>query len=66
MDEKNLDLWWDVVQDIVQKDIGKFCRQYERNERLYKHMIFYMKIIMPSFEYEPLVLFPKPKTSNGE
>ncbi len=66
MEEKDVDLWWDVVQDIVQKDIGKVCRQYERIERLYKHMIFQMKKIMPSFEYEHLVLFPKPKTSNGE
>jgi uncharacterized protein YdgA (DUF945 family) len=23
MEEKNVDLWWDEVQDIVQKDIGK-------------------------------------------
>jgi hypothetical protein len=39
MEEKYVDLWWDVVQDIVQKDIGKVCRKYERNERLYRHMI---------------------------
>jgi len=23
IEEKNVDLWWDEVQDIVQKDIGK-------------------------------------------
>jgi len=23
MDEKDVHLWWDVVQDVVQKDIGK-------------------------------------------
>ncbi len=39
MDEKDVDLWWDVVQDIVYKYIGKVCRKYERNERLYRHMI---------------------------
>ncbi len=35
MEEKYGDLWWDVVQDVVQKDIGKVCRRYERNKRLY-------------------------------
>ncbi len=35
MEEKDGDLWWDVVQDVVQKDIGKVCRRYERNKRLY-------------------------------
>jgi hypothetical protein len=39
MEEKDVDLWWDAVQDIVQKDIGKVCRKYERNERLYMHRI---------------------------
>jgi hypothetical protein len=43
MEEKYADLWWDVVQDIVQKDIGKVSRKYERKERLYKHMIFQME-----------------------
>jgi len=57
---------WDVVQDIVQKDITKVYKKYERNERLYKHKIFEMEKIMPSFEYEPLVLSPKPETSNEE
>jgi len=46
-----------TVQDIVQKDIGKVCRKYERNERLYRHKISQMEKVMPSFEYEPLVLF---------
>jgi hypothetical protein len=40
MEEKYVDLWWDVVQDIVQKDIRKVCKRYERNERLYMHRIF--------------------------
>ncbi len=66
MEEKYADLWWDVVQDIVQKDIGKVSRKYERKERLYKHMIFQMEKVMPSFEYEPLVLSPKLETSNEE
>jgi hypothetical protein len=66
MEEKNANLWWDAVQDIVQKDIGKVCRKYERNERSYKHMIFQMEKFMPSFEYEPLVLFLEPKTSYEE
>jgi hypothetical protein len=52
--------------DIVQKDIGKVCRKYEMNERLYKHMISWMEKVMPSFEYEPLVLFLGPKTSYEE
>jgi hypothetical protein len=39
MEENNVDLSWDAVQDIVQKIIGKVCRRYERNERLYKHRI---------------------------
>ncbi len=39
MEEKDVDLWWDAVQDIVQKEIGKVCRRYERNERLYMHKI---------------------------
>jgi len=39
MEEKDENVWWDAVQDIVQKDIRKVCRKYEKNERLYKHMI---------------------------
>ncbi len=34
MEEKDTDLWWDAVQDIVQKDIRKVCTKYEKNERL--------------------------------
>jgi len=64
--EKDANLWWDVVQDIVQKDIGKVCKKYERNERLYRHKISQMEKIMPSFEYESLVLFPELKTSYEE
>jgi hypothetical protein len=25
MEEKNVDMWWDAVQDIVHKDIRKVC-----------------------------------------
>ncbi len=39
---------------------------YERNEKLYKHQIFQMEKIIPSFQYEPLVLIPEPETSNEE
>jgi len=45
---------------------GKVYRKYERNERLYKHKISHTERIMPSFEYEPLVLSLEPKTSNEE
>jgi hypothetical protein len=34
MEEKHANLWWDAIEDIVQKDIGKVCKKYERNERL--------------------------------
>jgi hypothetical protein len=30
MEEKYVDLWWDVVQDIVQNDIGKVYKRYEK------------------------------------
>ncbi len=49
MEEKDVDLWWDVIHDIVHKDIGKIYRRYERNERLYMHMIFQMEKVMPTF-----------------
>ncbi len=38
MEEKDANLWWDVVQDI-----GKVYKKYERNERLYNDKIFQMK-----------------------
>ncbi len=66
MEEKDVDLWWDAIQDIVQKDIRKVCKKYERNGRLYRHMISQMEKIMPSFEYEPLVLSPEPETLDEE
>jgi hypothetical protein len=47
MDEKNVNMWWDVVQDIVHKDIGKVCTRYERNERLYMHRISPMEKDIP-------------------
>jgi len=55
MHEKDVNLWWDAMQNIVHKDIGKVCRRYERNERLYMHRIFQMEKVIPSFEYEPLI-----------
>jgi hypothetical protein len=66
MEEKEVDLWCDVVQKIIQKDLGKVYKKYERNERLYKHMIFQMEKIMLPFEYEPLILYLKLETSNEE
>ncbi len=66
MKEKTADLWWDAIQDIVQKDIRKVYNKYERNERMYKHMIFQMEKLMPSFKYKPLILSPKPKTLDEE
>jgi len=66
IEEKGVDLWWDVVQDIVQKYIGKVYRKYGRNERLYRHKISQMEKIMPSFEYESLILFLELKTSDEE
>jgi hypothetical protein len=49
MGENDANLWWDVVQDINQKDIGKVYRRYERNERLYMHRISQMEKVIPSF-----------------
>ncbi len=66
MEEKYVDLWGDVVLDIVQKDIGKIYKKYERNERLYRHKISQMEKFMPSFEYELLILSLKPKASDEE
>ncbi len=57
-EEKYVDMWWDVIQDIFQKDIGKVCKRYERNERLYMRMISQMEKVMSTFEYEPLILSP--------
>ncbi len=37
---------------------------YERNEKHYMHKISRMEKVIPSFQYEPLVFTPKPKTSN--
>jgi hypothetical protein len=49
MDKKDANLWWDVMQDIDQKDIGKVCKIYERNENFYKHRRFHMEKVVPSF-----------------
>jgi ABC-type phosphate transport system auxiliary subunit len=62
MEEKDADVWWDAMQNIVEKDIGKVCKMYQRNEKLYKHKISQMEKVVPSFQYEPLVLIPKLKT----
>jgi hypothetical protein len=66
MEEKDANLWWDAVQDIVQKDIRKVYRKYERNESLYIHKIFHMETIMPLFEYGPLALSLELKTLDEE
>jgi hypothetical protein len=58
IEEKDAYLWWDVMQDIVYKDIRKVYRMYERNEKLYRHKISQMEKVIPSFQYEPLVLIP--------
>jgi hypothetical protein len=46
--------------------IGKVCKRYEKNERLHMHMISQMEKVMQTFEYEPLVFSPKPRTSYEE
>jgi len=56
----------DVIQDIVQKDIGEVYRKYDMNERLYKHKISQMEKVMPLFEYEPLVLSLESEALNEE
>jgi hypothetical protein len=43
MEEKDAYMWWDVMQDIVQKYIRKVCRRHEKNERLYRHRISHME-----------------------
>ncbi len=48
MEKKDADLWWDAVQNINHKDIGKVVRMYERNENLYKHKISQMENVIPS------------------
>jgi hypothetical protein len=54
------------MQDIILKDIRKLCKMYERNEKLYNHKISQMEKVIPSFQYEPLVLTPEPETSYEE
>jgi hypothetical protein len=66
MEEKDVDLWWDAVQDIVQKDIGKVYKMYKRNEKLYMHKISRMEKVIPFFQYEPLVLTLESKTLDEE
>jgi hypothetical protein len=51
---------------LFKKDINKAYMKYEINERLYRHMIFHMEKVMPSFEYDPLILSLEPKISNEE
>ncbi len=37
MEENDAYQWQDVMHDIIQKDIGKVYKRYERNERLYMY-----------------------------
>ncbi len=62
MEERDADLWWDVVQVIVQKDIGKVSRMYEKHEKLSMHKISQMGKVIPLFHYELLVLILEPET----
>jgi hypothetical protein len=57
MEEIYVDLWWDAIQDI-----RKACKRYEKNERLYRRMIFQMEKVVLTFEYEPLILSPELET----
>ncbi len=66
MEEKDANIWWDIVQNIVQKDIRKIYKIYERNEKLYKHKISQMEKVIPSFQYELLILTPEPETLDEE
>ncbi len=66
MKEKDANLWWNVVQDIVQKDIRKVCGMYERNEKFYRHKISQMEKVIQLFQYEPLILTPELETSYEE
>jgi hypothetical protein len=61
MEERNVNLWWNAL-----KDIAKFCKWYERSERLYMHKISHMEKVIPTFECEPLVFSLEPKTSYEE
>ncbi len=63
MEENDANLWWDAVHDIVEKDIGQVYKRYERNERLYMYRIFQMEKVIPSSQYELLVVIPKLETS---
>jgi hypothetical protein len=66
MEVKDVDLWWDVIQHIVHKDIRKVCRKYEKNERLYRHKIYHMEKVMTLFEYQPLVISLEPEILDEE
>ncbi len=66
MEEKDAYLWWDVMHDIVQKDIRKVYRMYEKNEKFYRHKISQMEKVILLFQYQLLVLTPKLETSNEE
>ncbi len=66
MEEKDAYLWWDVVQDIVQKDIGKVFKMYEKNGKFYMHKISQMEKVIPLFQYVLQVLNSEPETSNEE
>jgi hypothetical protein len=49
IEENDADLWWDAMQNTVQKDVTKIYRMYEKNEKLYRHKISQMKNVLPSF-----------------
>jgi len=63
MEENDANLWWDALHDIVKKDIGQVYKRYERNERLYMYRISQMEKVIPSSQYELLVVIPKLETS---
>jgi hypothetical protein len=58
MEKIDAKIWWDVVYDIIQKDIGKICRRYEKNESCTSIRYFKWRSCMPSFEYEPFIFSP--------
>ncbi len=66
MEEKDANHWWNVMQDMVQKDIRKFYKMYEKNEKFYRHKISQMEKVILLFQYQLLVLTPKLETSNEE
>jgi hypothetical protein len=56
MEEIDVDLWWDVIQDIIQKDIRKVYKRMGGMKGCTNTKFLKWKEFMPSFEYEPLVI----------